>query len=263
MSIIGGRPDMENYLTIALYLKNMISPAPHHETLEISCKDLGVLLLESYCPRCFWFKIHVSSLPFQIFPGIFSSIDAYTKKVTKAYFEKYEIPPKWFRGFEGLEKPVRVPPRSEFFVLHKESGVKLTGAPDEIFQKRNGSYFIVDYKTARYTPGQKLWMPIYEVQLNGYAYIAEHVGLKPVDGLGLVYYEPMTALSPSEMKANVGKKGFGMQFVAKLHKVKLDAGMIEPLLMKARAVYDLESPPEGRAKCKDCRAIDELVSHAR
>jgi len=68
--------------------------------------------------------------------------------------------------------------------------VIITGIPDEIFQKKDTSYFIVDYKTARFTGHQDELMPIYKVQLNGYALIAEKCGLKPVTGIGLVYYEP-------------------------------------------------------------------------
>jgi len=44
--------------------------------LRISAKNLGELALSDFCPRCFWLKLHAKRLPFQIFPGIFSSIDA-------------------------------------------------------------------------------------------------------------------------------------------------------------------------------------------
>jgi len=48
---------------------------------RISAKTLGELALPDFCPRCFWLKLHAKHLPLQIFPGIFSSIDAYTKRV--------------------------------------------------------------------------------------------------------------------------------------------------------------------------------------
>ena len=45
--------------------------------LRISAKSLGELALPDFCPRCFWLKTKArGKLPFQIFPGIFSSIDA-------------------------------------------------------------------------------------------------------------------------------------------------------------------------------------------
>ena len=49
--------------------------------LRIFAKTLGELALPGFCPRCFWLKMHTRQLPFQIFPGIFSSIDVYTKRV--------------------------------------------------------------------------------------------------------------------------------------------------------------------------------------
>lgn len=49
--------------------------------LRISAKNLGHLALPGAYPRCFWIQTHFK-LPYQIFPGIFSSIDCYTKKVS-------------------------------------------------------------------------------------------------------------------------------------------------------------------------------------
>ena len=55
------------------------------EILRISAKNLGELALPDFCPRCFWLKLKAHNrLPFQIFPGIFSSSDAYTKRVVHA-----------------------------------------------------------------------------------------------------------------------------------------------------------------------------------
>ena len=51
--------------------------------ITISAKHLGNINLPDFCPRCFWLKMHTGwKLPYQTFPGIFSSIDSYTKKVT-------------------------------------------------------------------------------------------------------------------------------------------------------------------------------------
>jgi len=56
------------------------------EVLRISDKNLGALALPDFCPRCFWLKTKArNKLPFQIFTGIFSSIDAYTKRVVHAW----------------------------------------------------------------------------------------------------------------------------------------------------------------------------------
>ncbi len=66
--------------------------AVHH---QISGKDLGDLAKPTFCPRCFWVKRKApEGLPFQIFPGIFSSIDSYTKKVVHHLIDKHgRLPP--------------------------------------------------------------------------------------------------------------------------------------------------------------------------
>ena len=57
--------------------------------LRISAKNLGVLALPGFCLRCFWLRIKARNcLPFQIFPGIFSSIDAYTKRVVHSWIDR-------------------------------------------------------------------------------------------------------------------------------------------------------------------------------
>ena len=58
--------------------------------LQISGKNLGTLARPDCCPRCFWLQ-HTTDkgLPYQIFPGIFSSIDAYTKNVVHGWFDRH------------------------------------------------------------------------------------------------------------------------------------------------------------------------------
>lgn len=49
---------------------------------QISGKNLGELNHVAYCERCVWIKLRLQHrLPYQVFPGVFSSIDAYTKRI--------------------------------------------------------------------------------------------------------------------------------------------------------------------------------------
>ena len=72
--------------------------------------------------------------------------------------------------------------------------------PDDIFIMADGRFFIVDYKTARFTENQDKLIGMYRVQLNGYAYIFEKLGMGMVGGLGLCYYEPPMKSSKSNGK---------------------------------------------------------------
>ncbi len=67
------------------------------EQIRISAKNLAEVAMPDFCPRCFWVKRKVpKQLPYQIFPGIFSSIDAYSKRVVHSRFDKGQGPPVWF-----------------------------------------------------------------------------------------------------------------------------------------------------------------------
>ena len=233
------------------------------ESIRIPAKSLGELALPNFCPRCFWIKLHCSyKLPYQIFPGIFSSIDSYTKKITNMHFEQHERVPDWFSGFGSLGKPIKVPHFSKFFVFDDETNVLLTGVPDEILQRNDGSYFIIDYKTAKFTETQDQLLPMYEVQLNSYAYIGERVGFKPISGLGLLYYEPQIGISVDDIDSFILDDGFTMHFSGKLLPIKLKLDNIPQLLKRVREIYELPQLPKGAEGCKDCQLLDTLLSIA-
>jgi hypothetical protein len=229
--------------------------------IRISAKELGVLALPNFCPKCFWLKMRCQNkLPFQIFPGIFSSIDSYTKKVTSAHFARHNELPSWLGQIANLARPVKVPHHSKFKITDPKTDVTLTGAPDEIIQRDDGSHFIIDYKTSKFTKAQDSLFPLYQVQLNGYAFIGERQGFDPVSGLALVYMEPQTDLAEDDLDSMLRDDGFLMGFSGHVLEVKLEAEqIIPPLLEKVRSIYDLDSPPPGNDHCRDCGLLEQLV----
>ena len=232
--------------------------------ITISAKDLGVLALPNFCPRCFWIRMRCQNkLPFQIFPGIFSSIDSYTKKVTNVHFDLHKRLPSWLEELAELGKPLKVPHYSKFRVLDEESHVLLRGIPDEILQKDDGSHIIVDYKTAKFTKTQDSLLPLYEVQLNAYAYIGARCGFDPVSGLALVYMEPQTDLTEDQLDDLVKQEGFLMAFDGHVLEIGLDPNkIIPPLLKEVRRIHDLESAPPGSEGCRDCQLLEGLIATA-
>jgi hypothetical protein len=232
--------------------------------IRISAKSLGELALPGFCPRCFWIKMHCPDrLPFQIFPGIFSSIDSYTKKVTNVHFGKYRKLPPWLKELGELGEPIKVPHYSKFFALDEQNHIKLWGSPDEMVRGRDGSVFIIDYKTAKFTKAQDILLPLYEVQLNAYAYIAKRQGYDNISGLALVYMEPTTDLSQEELDSYLRGEGFLMGFRGYVRRIELTAeDNIPPLLKEVRRIYDLPAPPLGQESCSDCRLLGSLINTA-
>lgn len=238
-----------------------------NQQIRISAKNLGSLALPNCCKRCFYLKLKLNfKLPFQIFPGIFSSIDSYSKKITWSHFEKVGKFPDWFSDFGEFQKPVPVPHWSKYFLIDEETNVKLTGQPDEILQRKDNSYFIWDYKTSKFTAAQDSLLPLYKAQLNSYAHIAQKIGLSPVSGVGLIYYEPITdivEITEEELRELVLEDRFKMEFSAHMLEVELEPeGVVKPLMREVRRLGEMEEALEAREGCQDCRKLEELVGLA-
>lgn len=230
------------------------------EQIRISAKNLGAVALPDFCPRCFWIKLKLRNrLPFQIFPGIFSSIDSYDKRIVHSWFDKHNAPPAWMRALGEVVGYREPPHHSKFQLLDKTNGVLLTGSPDGILVCRDRSHIIVDYKTAKYTGTQDDLYPMYEAQLNAYALLGEQLGFSPVTGLALIYMEPITDDKSAAHDGNHRSDGFIMGFQANIHFVRVDVGIVQALMARTRKVFDLTSPPTGKPACKDCALIGEMV----
>lgn len=227
--------------------------------VRISAKTLGELAMPNFCPRCFWIKLRLNNkLPFQIFPGIFSSIDSYTKNVIRSFIDTHGKFPLWLSDLgelKGYKQPLHY---SKFNVVDREHNILLTGTPDGVFIRSDDSHVIVDYKTAKYTSAQDELLPMYKVQLNSYAIIGEQCGLSPVSGLVLIYMEPTTSKEAAVSQANQRENGFAMGFTAHVQEVELDQGGVLPLLARVRDIYEMSSVPIGCPGCKDCQIIGKL-----
>jgi len=228
--------------------------------VTISAKNLGELALPDFCERCFWLKLRLENkLPFQIFPGIFSSIDSYTKNIVQGFVDSNGEFPVWLGDLGELVGYQKPPHFSKFNILDNESNVLLRGSPDGVFVRKDNSYLIVDYKTAKYTEKQDQLLPMYEVQLNAYVAIGEQCGLSPVSGLALIYMEPVTHSDAVVDSANYRDDGFAMGFTAHIHEVELNPSSIPPLLVKVREIHELSNAPDGCDGCKDCQILERIA----
>jgi PD-(D/E)XK nuclease superfamily len=233
------------------------------EPARISAKTLGELAMPDFCPRCFWIKQRAKNLPYRIFPGIFSSIDSYGKKIVQGWFDRHGAPPAWLAGLGDIRGYVPPPHHSKFQTRDAETGILLTGTPDGILVLADESRIIVDYKTAKFTEFQDELFPMYEAQLNAYAHIGERTWTQPVAALALVYTEPVTDDATANDDSNMADGGFQMPFSARILRVERKPELVPELLRRARAILDLTGPPSGRTGCEDCQNLDHLISTAR
>ena len=66
--------------------------------LTISATELGSYAGFGFCGRCAWIRMRARPLPWQGFPGIFSSIDRYTKQVIVSHLRQEGVLPVWMSG---------------------------------------------------------------------------------------------------------------------------------------------------------------------
>jgi hypothetical protein len=224
--------------------------------LTLAARSLGELAMPSSCPRCFWIQEKLQGKPpFQIgMPGIFREIDSHAKQLVRSALDRSSELPPWF---PKLGEIVEYLPEEaldwRIFSHHDEAtDIELRGVPDEVFQLADGSYHIVDYKTARITDRQDELFPLYEAQLNAYAFIAGGKGYTPVSGLSLLYLEP---------KVGVGSDSdeLTLPFEAVRREVERQPELIRGLLRRAQELLSLEGPPAGREGCEHCRQLGRLL----
>ena len=228
--------------------------------MRISAKNLGILALPDCCPRCFWMRAKLSwKSPWAIMPGIFSSIDAYSKKAILAYFETKGHFPPWIAGRWADARPLKSPHHATFRLTDPDSGIVLTGIPDLVLGLPDDKLAILDLKTARFSDHQDSLLPMYQTQLNGYALIAEGLGMGTVAALGLVYGEPPANDDNTGLDALVDDQGFSMPFKATAMPIELNRAMIQPLLRQAKTLLEMKNPPGGQEGCKECQLIGEMV----
>ena len=226
---------------------------------QISGKNLGELNHVAYCERCVWIKLRLQHrLPYQVLPGVFSSIDAYTKRIIEHLIDTEGLP-EWLGRLGDVVGYERAPGYPKFLVDDPETGISLTGTVDALFVRSDGSYLIADYKTSRHTPGQDALRPTYDAQLNAYAWIAERTAWSPVTVLALVYMHPLTTSRDAKRPINQRANGFVMEFAPHVEPVAIRPDLIPTLLRRARAVFDQPTSPEARYGCKDCAKVDRLA----
>ena len=203
--------------------------------------------------------MHVRTLPWQGFPGIFSSIDRYTKQVILAHLQREGHLPPWMSPIGDAAGHIDPPHWSRFKAQDENTGATLRGEADAIFRLSDGTCAIIDYKTSRYNPDNRGQHRIYRAQLNSYAWIGQRLDLPPVSRLALIYMEPATDDSAVGTPELVDDAGFAMGFRPRVVDVDLDPErLIPPLLRRAARLHALTTPPKSRNGCRDCAALETL-----
>ncbi len=195
---------------------------------------IGVTSLQSAlnCPLCFWLAGRLGPPP-SIFAGITSQMDSVIKNYMKQFIGSSNLP-EWF--------PVRgtlLDASGTLRATDPSTGITVAGKLDALAQTSNGDYVIVDYKTGR--PPEEIPY-YYQMQLDGYAYLLERNGFKPVAGGVLLYFTPKH-----------GDLGEGLfPFRTTPVRAAVDSSRVLSALSRAKEILDMTAPPPRSEDCETC-----------
>lgn len=181
--------------------------------IQIKASLLGKLKMKDFCPKCLWLSYHFPIKGEHTFsspmPGIVSIIDSHIKHLVNSIFKLERNLPIWLK--ESLKEIEIIKPLPVKNWEARIDDYLLNGAPDSIWMLSDESLFIADYKTARLSEAQETLFPLYEAQLNAYAYLAERDGHK-VSGLALIYLQPQSYKENPAIYGEIIKKRFILHF---------------------------------------------------
>jgi PD-(D/E)XK nuclease superfamily len=225
------------------------------QQFRISAKNLAQLNVPGHCKSCFWHLTKIRNKPpYSIFPGIFSSFDRIQKLTVERHFEDTDAFPTWLGPMADATGIADTPARME--LIHSETDIVLVGLPDHVFEWADGKVSPIDYKTARFTKGQDELKPLYEGQLEAYAFLLKETCDRDSEKAALVYFEPKGD------KVTITKEGFSQPWIVNVVELKISGQRAVELLVEARDIFDRSTPPNGRAECRDCELVEKLVSVA-
>ncbi len=205
------------------------------ESIKIGATRLQSVLK---CPLCFWLSKRIGSAP-SIFPGIPAQIDSVIKNYMKQFIGSDNLP-KWFpvRGtFIDASKTLRA--------IDSVTDITVVGKLDALAKTKDGNYHILDYKTGK--PRDEV-PDYYQMQLDGYAYLLERNGYRPVSEGVLLYFTPE--------QGDILEDSFPFRITAV--GTKVDSSRIPLVLARAKEILELSTPPLRSEDCAMCMWLEQV-----
>lgn len=243
----------------------MESKGPANTNLAISPRNLGLILLETYCAFCFWLLLRVKfHMPFEHGGALWTYLQQIEEAQITHHLEKNGCLPKEFSPFCDISTRADFPHHWSKFRYEHKSGVTLYGVPDEIFTLADGSLCVIDHKSAINKGEGDPFLPIYHAQTIGYADIAQN-GLKlgNVTKAGLFYWEVLKDEAVADPAGHYEKGKVWVPFRPKPLEFDVDFAFLDSPLKEAKKLWRADAPPAGREGCSDCvklKALFELGS---
>lgn len=229
------------------------------QRLFLGVRRLASLNLPGACPGCFWVETHCrGKFPYQFpVPSVVHAADQLVKEIVHRCLEREERLPDWMPVLGEVAGYVPDLNHKWYRRHERSTNITLCGVPDDIFvMASDRTLHLVDYKAARFTRRQEEIIPLYEAQLNLYAFIARCKDTRrlpgPITELTLIFLEP-------QMDLQIERR-LSMRFRSKALAVPLwtDGECLE-LFEAARAILDQETAPPHWDHCQQLNRMDRLM----
>lgn len=241
--------------------KTNASEVRRMSVLSLQAKELGRLVLDDFCPRCFWLlqkhKIPEGTLYETRFARFINQFDHFIRSVISDLFHQQGELPDWL--YNPLKEVLPDLPRVQRVIEPTNwqadvRGFRLSGRPDSLWELEDGTFIIADYKLSQ--PGGS-FQKFYEAQLNAYALLAarQNPPIK-IRHLVLIYF----SLDEKGLVSSLGNAYF--PFRCSVRSVGVwDFREVEELVERAGQLLSQSSPPNPAENCNKCGG--ELMAWAQ
>ena len=206
------------------------------------------------CPRCFYVD---NKLGVKRPPGFPFAINSAVDQLLKQEFDIHRVkgeqhPLQKQYGIDAIPAPhAELDKWRENFVgvqyVHPKTGMKITGAIDDLWVNSKGEYIVVDYKaTAKAEAVTKLdkdWQDGYKRQMEVYQWLLRQKGLA-VSNTGYFVY----CTGRLDREAFDGRIDFDVNLI----DYTGDDSWVEKTIIKAKKVLEKDEMPKSSKDCDYC-----------
>jgi hypothetical protein len=234
------------------------------QQLAITARNLGRFNLPSYCPACLKYLLHLRfQPPYGMSGGLFGDAESCQKAILGYYLDKDGCLPKAFEPFCDVVARTKCNTHHSKFRAMHDSGVLLSGQPDEVLTLEDGSQCIIDHKSSRKDPNEDKFQGQYEVQVIGYAFIAEALGLGKVTKGGDIYWSAQVEAVEDDPSNHFDHSTLWVPFKPKPVEISIDYTILDPLIEEMKTLWNAKQTPDSRQGCDDCKKRDLLFAIER
>ena len=125
--------------------------------------------------------------------------------------------------------------------------------------RKDGTLCIIDHKTAHAKGDDDPFHNQYELQVIGYANIAEGLGLGEVTLAGLLLWDTQVADVVEKPEDYFENGKLWISFKPKGLEIEVDYAKLDAPIKELQKIWMAKRLPEGREGCDDCKKMELLL----